>query len=252
MKLPFLSLLTVAALTLSGCMAAKDAPQAKTSPQAKHDHGPDHKHDDHATRDDHTKPDAHHATPADDAVKAEREKLSPEDRKLVDAQEWCVISNGNRLGVMGAPIKVMVKDQPVFLCCAGCKDAALKDADKTLAKLEELKAKKKEAKPADGHDHGKDGHAHAGHHGEASEADIKAAREKLSAEDRALVEAQEWCAVMPEDRLGCMGAPVKITIKGQTVLLCCKGCEKDALADPDKTLAKVEEMKAKKKAAGGK
>jgi hypothetical protein len=251
MKLPFLSLLTVAALTLSGCMGASDTTQIKTATnksktaQAKADDAHDHAAHDHGK-------DAKPADPADDAVKAERDKLSAEDRKLVDAQEWCVISNGNRLGVMGAPIKVMVKDQPVFLCCAGCKDAALKDADKTLAKLEELKTKKKEAKPADGHDHGKDGHAHAGHHGEASEADIKAAREKLSAEDRALVEAQEWCAVNPNDRLGCMDTPIKIMVKGQPVFICCNGCKDDALKDEDKTLAKVEELKAKKKAAGGK
>jgi hypothetical protein len=28
------------------------------------------------------------------------------------------------------------------------------------------------------------------------------------------------------------------------VFLCCKGCEKKALADPDRTLAKVKELKA--------
>ena len=78
-----------------------------------------------------------------DDVKAARAKLSPEDRKLVEAQEYCVVMNDSRLGEMGEPLKVMVKDQPVFLCCKGCQKKALADPEKTLAKVEELKAKVK-------------------------------------------------------------------------------------------------------------
>ncbi len=74
-------------------------------------------------------------------VKAERDKLSPEDRILVDAQEWCAINTTERLGSMGPPLKVMVKDQPVFICCKGCQKKALADPDKTLAAVAELKAK---------------------------------------------------------------------------------------------------------------
>lgn len=86
-------------------------------------------------------------TSTDDDVKAERAKLSPEDRALVEAQEWCVISNDERLGSMGAPVKLMIKGQPVFLCCKGCQKKAEADSDKTLAKLEELKTKKKTSPP---------------------------------------------------------------------------------------------------------
>jgi hypothetical protein len=74
-------------------------------------------------------------------IAAERAKLSPEDRALVEAQEWCVVQNDERLGSMGPPIKVTIKGQPVFLCCGHCKKMAEKDPDATLAKLEELKAK---------------------------------------------------------------------------------------------------------------
>jgi hypothetical protein len=76
-------------------------------------------------------------------IKAERAKLNEEDRVLVEAQEWCVAQTKHRLGEMGSPVKVMVKDKPVFLCCEGCEAEALADPDKTLAKVEELKAKKK-------------------------------------------------------------------------------------------------------------
>jgi hypothetical protein len=85
-------------------------------------------------------------SPEGDEVAAERAKLSKEDRTLVDAQEWCVVNSGGRLGSMGAPVKLMIKGQPVFLCCAGCKRKAESDPDKTLAKLEDLKRKAKAAK----------------------------------------------------------------------------------------------------------
>lgn len=71
---------------------------------------------------------------------------------------------------------------------------------------------------------------------------------KLSAEDRELAAAQKFCPMHPDDELGSMGVPAKITLKGQPVFLCCKDCIEKAQADPDKTLAKVKELKEK---AGG-
>jgi hypothetical protein len=88
-------------------------------------------------------------TPAEDAkeakeIAANRAKLSPADQKLADAQEWCVVNNEERLGgMMGVPVKLTIKGETVFLCCKSCKSDAEKDPEKTLAKLAELKAKKK-------------------------------------------------------------------------------------------------------------
>ena len=88
------------------------------------------------------------AAPAGDDVAAERAKLSPEDRAAVAAQEWCAVNTDERLGSMGPPVKVLVKDQPVYLCCGGCKKEALAEPDKTLATVAAHKAKAKaEAKP---------------------------------------------------------------------------------------------------------
>ena len=53
-----------------------------------------------------------------------------------------MINTDERLGSMGPPIKLMVKGEPVFLCCGGCKKKAESDPDKTLAKVAELKTKK--------------------------------------------------------------------------------------------------------------
>lgn len=72
------------------------------------------------------------------AIKASLDKLSPDDRALAEAQKNCPVSN-ERLGSMGVPIKLELKDKPVFICCESCKSGALKDPDKTLQKVEELK-----------------------------------------------------------------------------------------------------------------
>ena len=85
--------------------------------------------------------------PTTDEVVAERNKLSPEDRAIVDAQEWCVISKDERLGSMGPPIKLDIKGEPVFVCCSSCKRRAEADPEKTLKTVAEHKAKKAAAKP---------------------------------------------------------------------------------------------------------
>jgi hypothetical protein len=81
------------------------------------------------------------AAKAEAEIKENLEKLTPEDRKIAEAQKFCAIDNENRLGEMGKPIKVMIKDQAVFLCCKGCQKAAEKDPEATLATVKELKKK---------------------------------------------------------------------------------------------------------------
>jgi hypothetical protein len=77
------------------------------------------------------------------------------------------------------------------------------------------------------------------------EAEIKSGLAELSPEERKAAQEQRFCAVQTENRLGSMGTPIKVTIKEETVWLCCKGCVKKARANPEKTLAKVKALKAK-------
>lgn len=84
----------------------------------------------------------------------------------------------------------------------------------------------------------------------SDEAKIADALAKLGPEDRKLAEAQRWWAIEDENRLGTMGTPYKVMVNDRAVFLCCKGCLKRALAEPDKTLAHVAELKAKAKDAG--
>jgi hypothetical protein len=69
-------------------------------------------------------------------------KLNEEDRSLAEAQGYCAVS-GEPLGSMGPPLKLMVNDQPAFVCCKGCEKKAMSHPDQTLAKVAELKAKVK-------------------------------------------------------------------------------------------------------------
>lgn len=61
-------------------------------------------------------------------------ELSLEDRTSAVKQKVCPVS-GEALGKMGAPLKMEVKGQTVFLCCAGCKDKLLASPDEYLAKI---------------------------------------------------------------------------------------------------------------------
>ncbi|MBI2806259.1 MAG: TlpA family protein disulfide reductase [Planctomycetes bacterium] len=110
--------------------------------------GGDHKdHKDKKEHKDHKKEQTKGGHSSEDEIKEARAKLTDADRKLVDAQEWCVVMTDNRLGEMGVPFKVMVKDQPVFVCCKGCQRKALADAEATLKKVDEFKAKVKTQPP---------------------------------------------------------------------------------------------------------
>src|SRR5436309_885086 len=129
MRLLPTTLAATAALILAGCYASTVAPPAKPVASAPPKAAPATTPETPAEKD--AKEEA--------TIKEELAKLSADDRKLAEAQKWCVINSEDRLGAMGPPVKVMIKDTPVFLCCDGCEKKAKADPDKTLAKVEELK-----------------------------------------------------------------------------------------------------------------
>ena len=49
---------------------------------------------------------------------------------------------------------------------------------------------------------------------------------------------QKTCPVTDE-ALGSMGPPIPVTVKGQTIFVCCQGCVAEVQGDPDVYLAKV-------------
>jgi uncharacterized protein (TIGR02231 family) len=81
-------------------------------------------------------------TPAERTrIIAEMAKLSPEDRRLAEMQVFCAVDQESPLGSMGPIYKVMLKDQPVFLCCKGCVAEARAHPEETLVQLKKLMAR---------------------------------------------------------------------------------------------------------------
>ncbi len=106
----------VAMMSSSGCGSAQNATSAKST-QTEH---------------------GNHDASGEQA--ASLAKLNSEDRSLAEAQGYCAVSE-EPLGSMGPPIKLIINDQPVFVCCKGCNTKAQSNPDATLAKVAELKSK---------------------------------------------------------------------------------------------------------------
>ena len=93
--------------------------------------------DDHAQDGDHSHTeDGDHAVADADADKLTKAlaSLSEEDRASALQQKICPVSD-EPLGSMGAPKKVDVNGQAVWICCDGCRDKLLAEPDTYLAKL---------------------------------------------------------------------------------------------------------------------
>jgi Cu(I)/Ag(I) efflux system membrane fusion protein len=172
-------------------------------------------------------------------VKAALAKLSPEDQKLAEAQQICPVLK-SRLGSMGKPVKLMLQGEPVFLCCKACDKEAKEHPAETVEAVRRLR--KGQSPSSTVPPSGKS---------DPKEAEIEASLSKLSPADRALAEAQRFCALQTKSRLGFMGPPVKIMIQGRPVFLCCDGCEDDAKENPAATLAIVDRLKASVKQGKG-
>ena len=75
--------------------------------------------------------------------------LSPEDRKLAEAQKFCPVAVqfdehgkpvGGFLGQIGKPVKMMAGDQAVFITCPNCKEDFTQHTDKYVQVLEKIRA----------------------------------------------------------------------------------------------------------------
>lgn len=169
----------------------------------------------------------------DEKIQANLAKLSAKDREQAETQKRCPIRKAP-LGSMGTPVKILIKGQPVFLCCSGCRDQAFQNPSKTLETAEKFKT------------------ATHGDHGSPDveeKALIRKYLDKLPPQDRKLAETQKFCVIHKKNLLGSMGVPHKVMIQGQPVFLCCEGCEDDAAANPGQTLKDLKKLR--QKAGGG-
>ena len=130
-----LGLFIAAGLFLAGCGGSDGTPTTETpapsASTAETDHGEHSDDGDHAEHGDHAK---HGGDDAMAKMKAGLAKLSDEDRASAEKQHMCPVSD-QMLGTMGAPIKLTLNDQDVWICCDGCRKKAEADPDAILAKV---------------------------------------------------------------------------------------------------------------------
>jgi len=123
----FVSLAVVVWFTfaLSGCGSDATVRSGSETSTAGHDHaGGNHDHGN-----------AHSEEQGDmDAMTVALASLSPDDAASAKKQHVCPVS-GEMLGTMGAPQKVDVEGQSLWICCDGCEDQLLQNPDEFLAKL---------------------------------------------------------------------------------------------------------------------
>lgn len=122
-------LLLVIAWGFAGCSSS--TPRSPATPASAETDEHEHAGHDHA---DHHAAEAGNEGEANADIAAAFAELPAEDRALAEKQKICPVS-GELLGTMGAPIKVDVQGQPVFICCEGCQEDLLAKPDQFLAKL---------------------------------------------------------------------------------------------------------------------
>jgi len=93
----------------------------------------------------------------------------------------------------------------------------------------------------EGHDHAKKGHDHESMM--QKEKRITEALSALPVEDQKSAKAQRFCPIMTYDRLGMMGTPVKVSIDGKPVFLCCRACKDEAVKRGAKTVKTVAKLR---------
>ncbi|TWT51408.1 Archaeal TRASH domain protein [Rubripirellula amarantea] len=139
------------------------------------------------------------------------------DAAAIAAQKVCPVMD-EPLGGMGTPIKVMVGDKPIYLCCKGCIKKIQAEPAKYLAMV-----------------YG-NGPQNSGQPAVTTAAKITVSTSTQA--DAAAIAAQKVCPVMDEP-LGGMGTPIKVMVGDKPIYLCCKGCIKKIQAEPAKYLAMV-------------
>ena len=141
------------------------------------------------------------------------------DAAAIAAQKTCPVMD-EPLGGMGTPIKVMVGDKPIYLCCKGCIKKIQAEPAKYLAmvygKGENSTATASAVPPGT--------------------AQVREGIFKVVAADAPFIAAQRKCPVMDEP-LDAMGGPYKVNADGKAIYICCPGCAKKIAAEPQKWLA---------------
>ena len=153
--------------------------------------------------------------------------LAAGDREAVGRQVVCPVT-GDKFD-HGEPIKLLVDRQPVFVCCEGCVEDVKKDPDKfaSSTRVDTLRLMRQ---VADTPNSGK---------GTALPDNLVALYgvkpgvtvTQATAADASGIAQQRICPVTRQP-LGAHGPPLRVTVDGQRLYVCCQGCVAEIEKDP--------------------
>jgi len=167
-----------------------------------------------------------------------KSQVSAAERLQMMVQQICPVS-GEKLGSMGAPVKIQVGDETAYLCCEGCKtgeisaahwqtiQANIATAQGTCPVMGKPVDAKSESLVVDG----RRVFICCPPCGPKIQADPATWFAKIDANrmssvaDQLQIAAQKICPVTGEE-LGSMGQPVKVMVGDEMAFLCCAGCTK--------------------------
>jgi len=152
--------------------------------------------------------------------------LNEADRRLAESQVICPVTEV-KLGSagMGVPIRVKLTDRDVMICCEGCRKKLVANPAPYFEILDRYHQDLPTAEEL---------------------AEMKTSFAPLSETDRKLAEAQVICPVT-EVRLGTMGmgTPINVDVNGRAIMICCEGCRKRLLSEPQKHFQILEDYHAR-------
>lgn len=152
-------------------------------------------------------------------------KFAPADQAGVEQQKICPVTKDGF--DHGEPIKLLVDGRPLYVCCEACIEEVTKSPDKfspPLATPILRAATDINARPADGAD------ARTGVVTHVSRRPVVTVSRVTNA-DRAEIARQKVCPITHQP-LGAHGPPLRVTVDGQNLYVCCEGCVGEVQKDP--------------------
>ncbi|MBI2827214.1 MAG: hypothetical protein HYX69_21290 [Planctomycetia bacterium] len=144
--------------------------------------------------------------------------LTPADGEGIARQRTCPVTDGGF--DHGDPIKLVVGNRVLYVCCEGCIEAVRRDPQAYLQKVARATPMGSAQAPAP--------------------PQVTAVR--AGDRDRPAIEAQRICPVMNKP-LGAHGVPWKVTVDGSDIFVCCAGCIRKVEQDPQRYLARARDLR---------
>ena len=154
-------------------------------------------------------------------------KLSVNDQHAALQQRICPVTR-QPLGSMGTPIRVHVAGRSVFVCCEGCIKRLQNDPQRYLANADSRSRSL---------DRSRDDFSRSPRRPQPS---LQIPREMegvalLPASEQEAALRQRICPVTKQP-LGSMGKPLRVSVSGRSVFVCCEGCVNRLKSNPAKYL----------------